>query len=145
MLGSRYPAMVVDRAIAENLEILPFANGARFRIAKRAGDRNAVHWLLLDAIDSLGCRYVCNVEDRGNDIDQMRELTAHAAGVLYSRWPRHNHRIPRAAKMGRDLLDPLERRVARPGPGKRIVRLRVGIADFVDLLEIIFQARLDTI
>jgi hypothetical protein len=36
------------------------------------------------------------------------------------------------------LLDPLERRVAGPGPAQRIVRFGVRLADVVDVLEVVF-------
>ncbi len=45
--------------------------------------------------------------------------------------PAHDHRVARAAEVGGDLLDPLEGRVAGPGPADRIVRLGLGSAEFV--------------
>jgi len=43
--------------------------------------------------------------------------------------------------MRRNLLDPLEWRIAGPGPTERIVRLGVRPADLVDELQIFFQLR----
>jgi len=99
MLGRRDPAMVIDCTIGEDLEVLPLTNRSCVRIPECACERNAVHRLLLDTVDGLGRRYVGDVKDRGDDIDQMRELSAHAADILNARRPRHDHRVSGAAQM----------------------------------------------
>ena len=42
--------------------------------------------------------------------------------------PVHDHRVPRTAEVGADLLAPLERRVASPRPGRGVVRVHHGPA-----------------
>ncbi len=46
----------------------------------------------------------------------MAELRPHDAVGLDMPGPGHDHRVPRAAEVGRHQLGPLERRPARPGP-----------------------------
>src|SRR5262249_36381992 len=55
------------------------------------------------------------------------ERGARAAGVLDPVRPGEDHPVAGAAQVGPDLLAPLERGVAGPGPGRRIVR-RVGVS-----------------
>src|SRR5262249_4790703 len=52
VLGARDPALVIDRAVRENLEILALAHGLGFGAVECTRDRHAIHWLLLDSIDT---------------------------------------------------------------------------------------------
>ncbi len=51
----------------------------------------------------------------------MGELRAKAAVIRHASRPPHDEWVARAAEMGADLLAPLERRVARPRPGRAVV------------------------
>ena len=62
-------------------------------------------------------------EDRRHDVDHVMELAADAAHVLDVAGPRNGHALPRSAEMRRDLLGPLERRIERPRPCHRHVRI----------------------
>ena len=64
-------------------------------------------------------------EDRRHDVDDVVELGADAADVLDVAGPRDGHALPGAAEMRRHLLGPLERRVERPRPRHR--HMRVGL------------------
>ena len=61
-------------------------------------------------------------EDRRADVDDVRELAAQAALLGDAARPADDHRVARAAEVRGDLLAPLERAVARPRPGRRVVR-----------------------
>ena len=62
-------------------------------------------------------------EDRRHNVNDMMELRADAAGVVDVAGPRNGQTLPRAAEMRRHLLGPLERRVKRPRPCHRHVRI----------------------
>ena len=68
----------------------------------------------------------------GADVDDVRELAAQAAPVLDPRRPGDDHRVAGAAEVRGDLLAPLERRVAGPGPGAGEVGLHDRAAPGVD-------------
>src|SRR5262249_34074786 len=87
MLSTRDPAVVVDRAVREDLEVLPLSYGFGLGVVECAGDRDAIHGLLLDTFDALGRRQLGDVEDRGNNIDQVGELITDPARVLDSGRP----------------------------------------------------------
>ena len=65
----------------------------------------------------------------------MVELGADAAGVLDPVGPRDGHTLPGAAELRRHLLDPFERRIERPRPCHRHVRIGDGGAPDVIELE----------
>jgi len=62
-------------------------------------------------------------EDGRHDVDDMVELAAHAARIVDVARPRDGHALGGPAEMRRHLLHPLERRVERPGPRRREVRV----------------------
>ena len=65
----------------------------------------------------------CGFEDGGNDVDDVVELVADAAGILDAVRPRNCDALARAAKMRRNLLGPFEGRVHGPGPAHGHVRI----------------------
>ena len=120
----RHPAVVIDGAIAQHLEVLRGVPGGRVGIGlvPRVDHAHAFDRPLLDAVDRVGRRDAGRLEDRRHDVDDVVELMADAAHVLDVAGPRHAHALRRAAAMRRDLLDPLERRVDRPRPARGKVR-----------------------
>ena len=64
-------------------------------------------------------------EDRRHDVDDVMELGADATDVLDVAGPRNGHALPGPAEMRRHLLGPLERRIERPRPRHR--HMRVGL------------------
>ena len=62
-------------------------------------------------------------ENGRHDVDDVVELRADAAHVLDVAGPRDDHALPRSAEMRRHLLGPLERRIKRPRPLHRHVRV----------------------
>jgi hypothetical protein len=69
----------------------------------------------------------------GCNVDDMMELRADSAGVFDAVRPCDHKRIPRSAKMRRDLFAPLEGRVHGPRPAHRDMIGRLGAAQFVDV------------
>ena len=120
----RHPAVVIDGAIAEHLEVLRGVPGGRVGVGlvPRVDHAHAFDGALLDAVDRIGRGDAGRFEDRRHDIDDVVELVADAAHVLDVAGPGHAHALRRAAEMRRDLLHPLERRVERPRPARGKVR-----------------------
>ena len=79
--------------------------------------------LLRDAVDHVRRLDAGRLQDRRHDVDHVVELVADAALVLDHLRPRDRHALPHAAEVRRDLLGPRERRVERPGPRHRHVRI----------------------
>ena len=79
----RHPAVVIDGAVAEHLEILRRAPGGRVGVGlvPRVNHADAVHRALLDAVDGVGRRNAGRFEDRRHDVDDVVELGADAAHV----------------------------------------------------------------
>ena len=115
---------MVDRAVAEHLEVLRGAPGRSVgvRLVPGVGHAHAVHRALLDAVERIRHRDAGRFEDGRNDVDEVVKLAADAAHVVDVAGPRHGHALGRAAVVRRHLLRPLERRVHRPRPGCGEVR-----------------------
>ena len=121
-----HPAVVIDGAIAEHLEVLRGVPGGRVgvRLVPCVDHAHAVHRALLDAVDRIGRRDAGHFENGRHDVDHMVELAANAAHVVDMAGPGHGHALGGTAKVRRHLLRPLERRVHRPRPACREVRER---------------------
>ena len=122
----RHPALVVDGAIAEHLEVLRGVSGRRVgvRLVPRVRHAHAFDGALLDAVDRIGRRDAGRFEDGRHDVDDVVELAADAAHVLDVAGPGHGHALGRPAEVRRHLFHPLERRAHRPRPARRKVRER---------------------
>ena len=120
----RDPAVVVDGAVAEHLEVLRGVpgRGVGVRLVPCVGHAHAVHRALRDAVERIRRRDAGRFEDGRNDVNDMVKLAADAAHVVDVAGPRHGHALSRPAEVRRHLLHPLERRVHRPRPGGREVR-----------------------
>ena len=97
-----------------------------------AGERAAVHWLLLDSVDRLGLRDAGHVEDRRSHVDDVGELGAQPAGILDAIGPVHDHGIAGPAEVRAHLLAPLEGRGPGPRPRRRVVGIHDGGAPLVE-------------
>ena len=78
-----------------------------------------------DAVDRRRSLNACGFENGRHDVDDVVELGADATDVLDVAGPRYGHALACAAEMRCDLLGPFERRVERPRPGHR--HMRVGL------------------
>ena len=131
VVDDRLPAVVVQGAAAEHLEVLRVADARRRRVVERGRERHAVDRRLRDAVDLVGRLDAEHVEDGRRQVDRVHVLAAHLApGVDPSR-PRDDERIGDAALV--DLALPAtERRVAGHRPAPRIVVVCRRSADLVD-------------
>ena len=114
--GRRDPAVVVDRAIADHLEILGVAFRRRVgvRLVEGVGHAHPFDRLLRDAVDCRRRLDARSLENGRNDIDDVVELTADSANVIDMVGPGNSQTLTRAAEMRRHLLGPFEGRVERP-------------------------------
>ena len=87
------------------------------------GHAHAFNRFLLDAVDHVGRLDTGGFENGRDDVDHVMELRANAAHVLDVAGPRDGHALPGASEMRRHLLGPFERRIKRPRPCHRHVRV----------------------
>ena len=121
------PAVLVDRPVAEDLEVLHGVALLGVRVLEGVEEARPLHRLLGGPVHDRGLGDTGRFEDRRPDVDDVGELGAQPAGVLDPLRPGDHRAVARAAEVGGALLAPLERRVPRPRPGGRVVRrVRVG-------------------
>ena len=132
--GDRGPALVVDAAVAEHLEVLRLAALRRVGVVERVGHRDAVQRHLLDAVDEGRLRQPGGVEHGRGDVDHVVELGADLALGLDASRPVDDRAVARAAPVRGDLLRPLVGRVHRVRPADRVVVVRLRRAEVVDAL-----------
>ena len=110
----RHPAVVIDPAVPEHLEIL---RGALTRPigVERVRHRHPIERHLLDAVHPRRHLHPSRLENRRHEIDHMMELRPQTTSGDPRR-PLDRHRVARPTEMRGHLLHPLERRVQRPGP-----------------------------
>lgn len=129
MGGDRGPALVVDPAVAEHLEVLRGVPLRGPRLVEGVGERDAVERRLLDPVDRLGEGDACHVEERRQDVVDVMPLVSHLAARPDARGPVHDQPVARAAVVGGHLLGPLVRRVHRDRPARGVVRVGVRPAE----------------
>ena len=116
------PAVLVDRPVAVDLEVLHGVPLGRARIVEAVQEARPLHRLLGDPINHLGLWDPGRFEDRRPDVDAVGELGTQRAGVPDPLRPGDDHAVAGAAQVRGDLFAPLEGSVARPRPGARVVR-----------------------
>ena len=131
--GHRRPALVVDAAVAEHLEVLRLVPLGRLGVVERVQHADALDRRLLDAVDDRRMRQPGGFEDRRRDVDHVMELAADLALGLDAVRPVHDRAVARAAPVRRHLLGPLVGRVHRVRPADRVVVVGFGPAEVVDL------------
>src|SRR5262249_15606111 len=130
--GGCHPAVVVDAAVAEHLEILSPPPGGGPGVVKGVGHAHALDRLLPDAVDLRRLSHTRRLKDGRHDVDDMVELGAQPAPVRDAARPVDDHWVARATEVACDLLGPLEGSGPGPGPADRDVRLGTGSADLVE-------------
>src|SRR5438552_18956848 len=118
---------MVNRAVADHLEILRLTLRrrvwSRSRGIERVSHAHAFNWLLRNAVDQLWRLDARGLKEGRHDINDVVKLGADAAYVFDMAGPRDSHALPGSAEMRRHLLGPLERRIERPRPAHRHVRI----------------------
>src|SRR5262245_43352624 len=111
MPGYRNPAVMVQGAIAEHLEVLRVPLFLRLRVVEAVHHADALDGLLRHAVELGWCGNVRCLQDRGHEINHVVELGADPPPVLDARRPRDDDRVACTTEMRRNLLAPLEGRV----------------------------------
>ena len=122
----RGPALVVDAAVAEHLEVLCLMLLGRLGIVERVRHADAFDRMLLDSVDEGRLGQAGHFKDGWRNVDHVMELGADFALPLDSLGPVHDRSVARAAPMRGDLLGPLVRSIhgVRPAHGIVVVRFR---------------------
>ena len=132
MARHRGPALVVDAAIAEHLEVLslvPFGSGGSVEGIQHA---DAFDGLLLHAVDGDRLGETSGFENCRCDVDHMVKLRAELSLAFDSLRPVDDGAITRATPMGCDLLGPLIRRIHGVRPAHCVVVVGVRAAQLVE-------------
>ena len=132
MPRDRGPALVVDAAVHEHLEVLRLAVLRRVRVVEGRDHAAAVQRQLLDAVHAQRLGHAGGVEDGRGDVDHVAELGADLTAGAEALRPVHDRAVAGAAPMRRDLLRPLVGRVHRMRPAHGVVVVGLGSAELVD-------------
>lgn len=132
------PAVVVDRSVAEHLEILGDVAVFRLPLVKGMSKAHALDGRLGDAADFRRRLDLQGVQYRRQQIDGVSVLRADFPFCLDTLWPMHDERIADTSAVGFPL-PALERGVARPGPAPGVMIEILRAAQIVQRLEIGFQ------
>ena len=132
------PPVVVDRAVAEHLEVLGAVPGRGGRVVERVGEADAVDRRLGHSPDRCGWLGAERVQDGRDHVDDVRVLGADLTACLDAVRPGNQERVAGAAAVGLPLPPP-ERRVPGPGPAPRVVVEGRRPADLVNGPDAVFQ------
>src|SRR5262245_46127810 len=139
------PTVLVDRAIADQLEVLRGVTRRSVGVVEGVYEAGAFERLLLHTVHRFGRRHADGLVDGWYDVDDVAELRPYAALFLDARGPRDHHAIARAAEVRRDLFRPLHGRIHRERPPDWIVVVGRGASQLVDHREQIGKALRDAI
>ncbi len=139
------PPSAVDGSVPMHLEVLPRPMFGCRPGGQHVEEADAVDRLLLDPVDQSGLRQSRGLENGREQVDDVQVLPARRPGVLDAGRPGHHHRISRPAQVRANPLAPLERRVARPGPAGRVVRVRHRPSDVVEAAQHLSHGCLDAV
>ena len=128
----RRPALVVDAAVAEHLEVLRLAPLGGVGVVEGVAHAHALDRLLRDAVNRRRLGQAGRLEHRRRDVDHVVELAAHLALGRDALRPVHDRAVAGAAPVRGDLLRPLVRRVHRVRPADGVVVVGRRGAEHVD-------------
>ena len=129
----RRPPPVVDAAVAEHLEVLRLTPVRRSGVVEGVDHADALDRPLLDAVNGGRLGQPRCFEDRRCDVDHVVELLPYVALGLDPLRPVHDRPVPGSAPVRGDLLRPLVGRVHRMRPADRVVVVRLGAAELIDM------------
>ena len=132
VVGDRGPALVVDAAVAEHLEVLRLVAVILGRTVERVRHAHALDRLLGDPVDGRRLGEPGGFEHSGGDVDHVVELRANLAARGDPARPVDDRAVARSAPVRGDLLRPLIRRVHRVRPADREVVVGLRCAEVVD-------------
>ena len=135
----RLPALVVDGARAHHLEVLRVMQLRSGRVLQDRDEAGPVDHLLGHAVHLVGQVKPGGGHDRRHQVDGVRELGPHGAGLRDAVRPVHDEGRAGAAEPGVALPE-LVRRVAGPCPGPRVVVVGAESAPVVVVGEVVGHA-----
>ena len=139
--ADRPPAVVIDGAVTEHLEVLGVVVAGRCRFIEGVGEAHPVDGRLAHAADALRRFGSQGFQNRRDDIDDVGVLRAHLAARLDALGPRHDARVGGAAPVGL-ALPAAEGRVAGVGPAPRVVVAGLDATQLIEHLEVILECLL---
>ena len=129
------PAVVINRAISQYLEIL-LGMAIRYRrIVEGIDHRRAINRPLRCAVHARRHFQTGGFKDRRRDIDRVVKLAAQTSLVLDPLGPCNHQGVAHASEVGSDALDPLKRCIHCPTPTCREIVVVLWPSDFVYFLE----------
>ena len=132
MFRAGRPALVIDAAVANHLEVLRFAELGRLRVVEGRDQALAVQRHLLRAVHERRLGNPCRVEHGRRHVDHMAELGADLSPPFEAVRPMHDRALACATPMRGDLLHPLVGRVQRVRPADGEVVEGIRRAELVD-------------
>ena len=129
------PAVFVERAISQHLEVLDMARARGFGIVEAVHHAHALDRFLFHAIYLCRLGKLCGLENGRRDVDDVMELRADSAGIFNTVRPCDHERVARATQVRCHLLTPLERRVHGPGPADGNVVRGLRATQVINMLE----------
>src|SRR5260370_4177348 len=121
MAGTRLPTIVIDSSVAEHLKILCRMRCLGLGIVKGINKRSSIERPLFRSVNHFRERKTGSFQRGRRDICYMRKLGTDFTLGFDALGPVHDHPVTGSTKMRCDLLRPLERSVARPGPTDRVM------------------------
>src|SRR5262249_45363632 len=106
----RNPAIMIDCAVPEHLEVLRGTSARRIIVREGIGHADAFDRLLRHALHHAGLGNARCFEDRWRDVAEGVKLRAKPALVLDALRAGYNQTVACATEVRGDLLHPLERR-----------------------------------
>ncbi len=142
--ADRPPAVVVDGAVAEHLEVLGVVVAGRRRLIEGVGEADPIDGRLADAADALRRLGAQGFQNCRHHVDGVCVMRSHLAAALNALGPRYDERIGGAAPVGL-ALPAAEGGVAGVGPAPGVVVVGFDTAQLIDHLEVVFQRFLDIV
>ena len=138
------PAVVVDGAVAEHLEVLGVVVAGRRCFIEGMGEAHAIDGRLADAADTLRCLGAYGFQNCRHHVDGVCVMQSHLAAALNALGPGYDERIGGTPAVGL-ALPAAEGGVAGIGPAPGVVVVGFDAAQLIDHLEVVFQRFLDIV
>ena len=133
MAGDRRPTLVVDPTVADHLEVLGLTAVGGVGVIEQVGHGDAVERLLFEAVDHGRFGKMGHIEHGRGHVDDVVELVADLALGGEPVGPVDDGAVAGAPEVGGDLLGPLVGGAHGVGPAHRVVVVRLGGAELVDV------------
>src|ERR1700756_3483372 len=137
--SGRNPAIVINRAIPKYFEILRVSPGrcTGILLVEGISHAHAFDRFLCDAINHHRFLDASGFKDGRDNVYNVVKLGTDATGILDAVWPRDRHSLSGATEVRCYQLHPLKRRIERPRPWYRHVRVSlVRTPNVVEILQL---------